>query len=53
LEVSDRMLGLRSVAPTNTSGRPEAGIVKSLTAQFFEGLYKYVVAGSKASMLAI
>jgi hypothetical protein len=53
LEVSDRTLGLRPIAPTESSGCPEVGTVKSLTALFFEGLYKYVVADSKASLLAI
>jgi hypothetical protein len=47
------MLGLCPAVQTDVSGLPEAGTVKSLTTLFFEGLYKYMMAGSKASLLVI
>jgi hypothetical protein len=50
---SDRTLGLRPVVQTGASGHPEAGIVKSLMTLFFEDLYKYEMADSKASLLVI
>jgi hypothetical protein len=50
---SDRMLGLRLVIQTGASAHPEAGSSESLTALFLWGLYKYIVAGSKLSLLAL
>jgi hypothetical protein len=47
---SDRMLGLRPINPTSSSGQVEQYPFVLLTALFFVGAYTYVLAGSRGSL---
>jgi hypothetical protein len=49
----DRMQGQRPLQLTGASGGVELSPTLSITALFFEGAYKFMVAGSKGPLLVI